>query len=150
MNNKKILAIASGGGHWVQLQRIRHAFHSVNTVYACVDKMYGFEVAPNKFYVIKNVNRIQKWDILLTLTKLAYIFYKENPSIIITTGSAPGMLALRMGKIFKKKTIWIDSIANVTEMSLSGKIAKKYADYWLTQWPHLEKPEGPQFIGSVI
>ncbi|MBN1256111.1 MAG: UDP-N-acetylglucosamine--LPS N-acetylglucosamine transferase, partial [Planctomycetes bacterium] len=53
-------------------------------------------------------------------------------------------------KLIGAKTIWVDSIANGGELSLSGKLAEKYADLWLTQWEHLTTEKGPYCFGSVI
>jgi hypothetical protein len=33
--------------------------------------------------------------------------------------------------------VWIDSIANVEQLSLSGKLAARVAGRTYTQWPHL-------------
>ena len=33
---------------------------------------------------------------------------------------------------------------------MSGRMAGKYADLWLTQWEHLAKDERPAFFGSVL
>jgi hypothetical protein len=87
MTFRKVLAVASGGGHWVQLQRLRPALESHDLAFVTTDSGYA---------------------------------------------------------------IWIDSIANVDEMSLTGRLVKPYADLWLTQWPHLATPEGPQHAGAVI
>ena len=48
------------------------------------------------------------------------------------------------------RTIWLDSIANVEELSMSGSWIGRSADLWLTQWPHLARPEGPHYAGSVL
>jgi hypothetical protein len=55
-----------------------------------------------------------------------------------------------VGKLFGAKTIWVDSLANVDEMSGSGRLAGLYSDLWLTQWEHLEKPSGPELSGKVL
>ena len=78
------------------------------------------------------------------------IVLKERPNIVISTGAAPRYFALRLGKIFKAKTIWIDSIANVEKLSLSGLKVGPYADLWLTQWPHLARENGPFYRGAVL
>lgn len=70
--------------------------------------------------------------------------------MIISTGAAPGYFALRMGKWFRARTVWVDSIANVEELSLSGARAGRHADLWLTQWEHLAQPGGPEYRGSVL
>jgi hypothetical protein len=46
--------------------------------------------------------------------------------------------------------MWLDSIANAEELSLSGRKVGKHADRWLTQWPHLVEEDGPEFHGSVL
>jgi len=87
----------------------------------------------------------QVFEILLILLKI-------RPNIIISTGAAPGFFALKLGKLLGAKTIWVDSIANAEELSLSGAKVKSSADLWLTQWEHLsgEEKEKPGFSGSVI
>ena len=71
--------------------------------------------------------------------------------MVITTGSLPALIALVLAKyVFGAKTIWIDSIANAEKLSASGKKAGKIADLWLTQWPQLSGPDGPQHWGAVL
>jgi hypothetical protein len=41
-------------------------------------------------------------------------------------------------------------MANIEGLSLSGSRVGRYADLWLTQWPHLAKAEGPHYGGSVL
>ncbi len=46
----KVLAISSGGGHWVQLLRLRPAFAGCDVTYATVRDGYRADVS-NKFQV---------------------------------------------------------------------------------------------------
>jgi UDP-N-acetylglucosamine:LPS N-acetylglucosamine transferase len=148
--SKKILAVASGGGHWTQMMRLSEVFEGHDIVFVGVKDIYRADVAPHRFYAVPDVSRLHKWSLLFSVGKLAFILLKEKPDVLITTGSAPGMLALRLGKKLGARTVWIDSIANAEEMSLSGRKAGKFADLWLTQWPHLAKTDGPTFLGSVL
>jgi UDP-N-acetylglucosamine:LPS N-acetylglucosamine transferase len=84
------------------------------------------------------------------LKDLFKIIRYERPNFIISTGAAPGVIALAVGKLFGARTIWLDSIANTEKLSLSGKIAGKFVDLWLTQWEHLSSDRGPKFWGSVL
>lgn len=129
---------------------LKDAFNGHEVVFVGVKEMYRSDVVPHPFYAIRDVSRLHKWSIFPALAKLAFILLRERPDIVITTGSAPGMLALRLGKLFGARTVWIDSIANIEEMSLSGRRASRYADLWLTQWPHLSAENGPQYKGSVL
>jgi UDP-N-acetylglucosamine:LPS N-acetylglucosamine transferase len=84
------------------------------------------------------------------VVQLLWIFLRERPDVLVTTGSGPGMVALRLAKLIGARTMWIDSIANAGEVSLSGRRAGKHADVWLTQWEHLARPDGPHYEGSVF
>jgi hypothetical protein len=78
-------------------------------------------------------------------------FAASAPDLIISTGAAPGLIALLLGKlVFRRRTIWIDSMANADRLSTSGRLAGRLADLWLTQWPHLAEAGGPQFWGPVL
>lgn len=85
--------------------------------------------------------------------QLFRILLKERPSVVVTTGSAPALICLILAKrLFRVRTIWIDSIANVERLSTSGEEAGKIADVWLTQWPHITQGMGkrPQYWGAVL
>lgn len=147
---RKILAVASGGGHWTQLTRLKKVFEGHDVAFVGVKEIYRSDVGSHRFYAVPDVSRLHKWSIVFLIGRLFFILLKERPKVVITTGSAPGMLALRLSKLLGARTVWIDSIANVDDMSLSGRKARKFADLWLTQWPHLADTDGPAFFGSVL
>lgn len=145
----KVLAIASIGGHWIQLLRLRPAFQDMDVVFVSTNKSFASLVVPYPFYAIKDFSRKNKLDIIKGFFEILKIIRKERPSTIITTGAAPGLIAIIVGRLLFCKTIWIDSLANVEELSMSGKIAIKFANKVYTQWAHLES-EKVTYAGSVI
>jgi len=146
---KKVLAVASGGGHWVQLLRLRSAFEGNDIRFMTTNKEYKKDVeAP--LYVVSDANIWEKLKLVRMFIEVAFVMIKFRPDIVITTGAAPGFAAIMFGKLLGSKTLWLDSIANAEEISNSGKKAKLFADSWLTQWVHLAKENGPKFKGKVI
>lgn len=132
------MAIASAGGHWIQLLRVMPAFDEHEVIY--VSTKPGFaETVEERFYCMPDANRKKKIQMLRLIRKMFSLVYSIRPSVIVTTGAAPGLIGLMAGKILGCTTIWIDSIANVEELSLSGKIAMKFASRVYTQWPDLAK-----------
>ena len=148
---KRILAIASGGGHWVELQRLKPALKGLDVVYASIYQEYANDVAGHRFYSFRDVSRWDRFGFAVLLLQLLRIMLIERPEIVITTGSLPCCIALLLAKyLMGAKTMWIDSIANVQQISTSGKLAGKFADVWLTQWPSLAKDDGPYYWGAVL
>jgi hypothetical protein len=146
----KILAVASGGGHWVQLHRMAPAFVGFDVVYVTVHPEYRLQVPDSKFYCVNDATRWSKLALVVQALRIAWIIGKERPEVVISTGAAPGYFAVRFGRLFRARTVWIDSMANIEEMSMSGSHVGRHADLWLTQWPHLAKAGGPQYGGSVL
>jgi UDP-N-acetylglucosamine:LPS N-acetylglucosamine transferase len=146
----KVLAVASSGGHWVQLRRVVPAFAESEVVYVTVIDSYRSQVPENRFYSVNDATRWNKLGLILLAFRLARIIVKERPSVVISTGAAPGYFAVFLGRLFGAKTIWIDSMANIEDLSMSGSRVGRYADLWLTQWPHLAKADGPHYGGSVL
>jgi UDP-N-acetylglucosamine:LPS N-acetylglucosamine transferase len=147
---KKVLAVASSGGHWAQLLRVIPAFSSFEIVFITILKSYHSDVPNNKFYVVNDANRWNKLALIGLAMRVGWIVLKERPDIVVSTGAAPGYFALLFGRLVGAKTIWIDSITNIDSLSMSGSLVGKYADLWLTQWPHLAKLEGPKYGGAVL
>ena len=146
----KVLAIASGGGHWVQLLRLRPAFEGCDVVFATAKEGYRSDVGGAEFRVITDANRSNKIGLLKSAWSIFKLIRTERPDVIVSTGAAPGFFALKMGKLVGIRTIWVDSIANAEELSMSGAKAGSCADLWLTQWPHLAAEPGPKYFGNVL
>jgi UDP-N-acetylglucosamine:LPS N-acetylglucosamine transferase len=148
--SQKVLAIASRGGHWVQLLRLREAFEDVDVMYVTTVRDYRSMVNGARFRVVCEANRHQKLRMLLLALQMAWILLRERPTAIVTTGAAPGFLGIRLGKLLGARTLWLDSIANAEGLSMSGQLAARHADVVLTQWEHLDGEEGAQYQGAVI
>ena len=151
----RVLAVSSGGGHWVELMRITPAFGDADIAYVTVNKDYRSEAPKGRFYTVNDATRWNKVAAAWMALRMLVIVLRERPDVIITTGAAPGYFALRFGRWVGARTIWLDSIANVDELSMSGRIAGKFADVWLTQWAHLAKPSKagmrhPEYAGAVL
>jgi hypothetical protein len=146
----KILAVASGGGHWVQLRRLRRAFEGHDVIYVTVAGGPEDELGGSKVVHIGDATAWDKRRLVVLAAHMTLIVARHRPDAVVTTGAAPGYLAVRIGHRFGARTAWIDSIANSGEMSRAGRLAGKHADLWLTQWEHLAGGDGPSYLGSVL
>lgn len=146
----RVLALSSGGGHWVQLLRLRPAFDGCDVVFATVKPEYQMDVPGEAFRVIPDANRWSKISLLRSALGVLRVLWRERPDVVVSTGAAPGYFAIRLAPLLRARTIWVDSVANIDELSLSGRRAGAHASLWLTQWPHLARPGGPYCRGSVL
>ena len=152
MNKKvKVLAVASIGGHWIQLLRLTKAFDpQIKLIYISTNNKCKEMIPDNRFYKISDFSRWDFYKIFPVFFQAIRIIVKENPSAVISTGAAPGLICLFIAKLGGKKTIWVDSLANVDKLSLSGKIASKFVSRTYTQWEHLAENNKIRFVGSTL
>lgn len=155
----RVLALSSTGGHWVQLLRLTPAFkgselHLATTMAGAREQAMAVARAVGipepGFHLFTEANRWQKARLVKQAFQLLGLLLRVRPDVLVTTGAAPGYLAIRIGRLLGVRTVWIDSIANVEELSLSGRQVGPHAHLWLTQWPELARDEGPHFEGAVL
>jgi len=158
---KRVLAVASGGGHWEQLFRLRPAWDGHEIHYLTTLSGYREILAEDArrrrqpvpaLHVVRDANMRATWQLLRQLAETAAVVRRVRPDIVITTGASVGYAALRVGGVFGARGVWIDSIANADRLSLSGRRAGAVADLWLTQWRHLagDARSGPRHEGAVL
>ena len=146
----RVLAAASAGGHWVQLKRLLPAFEGHTLGYLTTDPGCRDEVGDAPFFVVPDATRWDKLALGRAALGVARAVLAFRPDVVVSTGAAPGYFAVLLGRWRGARTIWVDSIANAEELSLSGRKAGRFVDLWLTQWPHLARPEGPTYHGGVL
>jgi len=150
-NKQKILAIASPGGHWIQLNKIcKPLENQFEVVYITPGAKYNTNKDNKRIINITDASADSKLKLIPLVFQLVTIFIKERPTAIISTGAAPGAIAILLAKLLPIKTIWVDSIANVAQLSRSGRIVKNIADKVITQWEPLSDGRKVSFQGAIL
>ena len=148
---KKVLAIASPGGHWIQLNKICNPLEEqFDLVYVTPAAQYTNKSKQKKVLSITDASASSKHKLIPLALQLLWIFAKERPTAIISTGAAPGAIAFLLAKILPIKTIWVDSIANTAELSRSARMVKKHADLVMTQWEPLSDDKTIIYKGAIL
>jgi exopolysaccharide biosynthesis glucuronosyltransferase PssD len=146
----RLLALGSGGGHWVELLRVRPAFEGFEVAYVTMFESHSNAVPGCRLHVIPDASRFDLWGFVPVCYRMLAILLRERPDALVTTGSAPMLLFLLFGRLMGARTLWIDSIANSERMSSSGRLAKKFAHKVVSQWPEVAAAEGVDCWGAVI
>lgn len=145
----RVLAAASGGGHWVQLLRLRPAFEGCDLSFATVYADSASQVPGADFHVFRDASRKDWWRFFGATLDMLRIMARVKPDVIVTTGAMPPLAALLIGRLTGARTLWIDSVANSEQLSSSGKLAARLAHQTITQWPDLATADVPCW-GSVL
>src|SRR6056297_3669898 len=145
MTKRRVLAVASAGGHFNQLMLLRPGLegHEVLTLTTLPGLAAEFGAAPSA--LIPDCNANTPLRALACLIAVGVRVLRHRPHVVVTTGALPGVLALAWGRVIGARTIWIDSVANAEALSASGRLAKRIAHLTLSQWPSVAEAEGVRY-----
>jgi UDP-N-acetylglucosamine:LPS N-acetylglucosamine transferase len=152
MNNpyKRVLAVASGGGHWEQLMLLRPTLEHHDICFATTDVAFARQQGIDDAAILPDCNQHTKLRSLWCAFAALFLVLRLRPEVIISTGAAPGFFCILSGRLLGARTLWIDSIANAEELSMCGKLCQACAHQCLTQWEHLEKGSNPRYFGALL
>lgn len=128
----KILLVSSAGGHFSELKKLK------------ISDKYEKIIVSEKIKEDETIDYYLKYGSRNELFKYFFIFFynaflslkiilKEKPNIIISTGAHSSVSFFIIGKILRKKTVYIESFAKVNSPSLTYKISKYFIDYCIVQ-----------------
>lgn len=146
----KVLAVASGGGHWEQLMLLRPTLERYDVRYATTNTEVAGQHGVSEIESLPDCNQNTPIRALRCLFAAIALVLRQRPDAIVSTGSAPGFFCLLAGRMMGARTLWIDSVANAEEMSMSGRLSLRVAHECWTQWEHLARPGGPSYHGAVL
>jgi len=154
----KLAVGASAGGHANELLILLDAARQVWPVQPSVF-VTTMDITAQGFakrgmepvHVIGEADRRKPLQALLVLWRALRVAWRERPDVVVTTGSMPLAVFCIWAKLLGAKIVWIDSVAQVETMSVSGRVMRRIADLCLVQWPELvARYPGVEYVGEVL
>ena len=140
MKNKKVLFISSTGGHLDELLQLKKLFKKYDS-YIITEKTKSTINLKDKYSKVNYLAFGTKDHLFTYIFKFIYnfiktiiLFIKIRPSVIVTTGTHTAVPMCYIGKLFFRKVIYIETIANSKTKTLSGKLVYPIADTFIVQW----------------
>lgn len=134
----------------MQLLRLRPAWEGCDVAYATVHADCAAQVPGARFFSFRDASRKNLGNFPVVALQLLRAVLAVRPDVIVTTGSAPALIAIMFGRMIGARTLWVDSIANSERMSSSGLRARMIAHMCVTQWPELAAEPRPLYWGAVL
>jgi len=150
---KKVCLIASSGGHFEQIMMLRPLIEKYDGFVVTEKTTYDLSIGFAKLYHLKQINRHEfkfPYYMFINFIKSFSIFLKEKPDVIISTGALATIPMCVLGKILKRKIVFIESFAKTNSPTLSGKLVYKFADVFIIQWESMKDfYPNATFLGSI-
>lgn len=142
----KICLISSSGGHFEQLKMLKK-LSDENDIYIVSEKTEYKEDTQYTLHAGVESKAISMWHLILNFFESLNHMFKENPDVIISTGTMVAFPTILWAKILHKKVIYIETFARVYGGTKAGKFVYKHHlyDLFIYQW-ETQKEEYPDGV----
>jgi len=138
--------ISSTGGHLNELMQLKDLFKKYD-YYIVTEKTSDNLYLKDKYkkrvsylvYGTKDHFLIYPAKLILNSFISLFVYLKVRPNVIITTGTHTAGPMCCIGKILGSKIIFIETMANITTKTVTGRLVYKFADMFIVQWESMLK-----------
>jgi UDP-N-acetylglucosamine:LPS N-acetylglucosamine transferase len=143
---KKVMFISSTGGHLSEMMQLAPMFNKYES-FIITEKtksnMYLKDKYPNKVgymvYGTKSNMLLYPFKLLYNCFKSLFYYIKIRPKVIITTGAHTAGPMCCIGKLFGSKIVYIETLANISTKTITGRVIYHFADLFIVQWESMLK-----------
>lgn len=154
---KRILFIASTGGHLNELLQLKVLFKEYNS-YLITEKDKSTEslqiegIKETKYLTYGTRSKILVYPFIFIYNcfKSLFYYFKIKPKVIITTGTHTAVPMCYIGKLFGSKIIFIETFANRNTKTLSGRMVYPISDLFIVQWKEMQQLYPKSVYGGAI
>mgnify|MGYP002619896434 CR=1 FL=1 len=141
---KKVLFISSTGGHLRELMKLEPLFKDYD--YSIITEKDSTTMDLQKKYKMYYLPYSTRSKVFSYFFKYSFVIFKSimlfikiRPDAIVSTGTHTAIPICFLGKVFNKKIVYIETYANITRKTLTGKIIYPISDLFIVQWKEMKK-----------
>ena len=153
---KKVIFVASSGGHLSEILKLKELFNEYEyllvTEYTPVTATLKNEYNTEYLKYGPNKNIIKYLGVAIyNIFKSIKVLSKFKPNTVVSTGAQIGGIMCFFAKLMGKKVIYIESLAKVNTLSVTGKMVYPFCNKFYVQWSNLEeKYKKAEYIGRLM
>lgn len=147
----KILFVSSKGGHFAELMQLKPIMDLHETTIVC-EKGSNSKICDFQLTSGSRKNKIKYLLVFIAnFFQTCYILLKVRPNVIISTGAHSCFHFFLLAKIFRIKSIYIESFARFNQLSLTYRLVKKMASVKVVQHHELlALAPDAKYIGRIF
>ena len=136
----KVCLVGSSGGHLNHLYMLKPFWEEKDRFWVTFDKEDSRSLLKGeKMYPVYFPSNRSLKALIINTHRARKILKKEKPDLIITSGAAPAVPFIYLGKLKGAKVIYIEPFDRVNTRSLTGRLCYRVADVFVVQWEEMKK-----------
>ncbi len=147
---KRVLLVADSGGHLLQMLALEDAFLGLERTWVTLAAADSTCLLADQRVVFGNGPTNRNLRNLFRNLALAWRTIRDNdPDAIVSTGAGLAVPFFIVGRIRRKRLVYVESFTRVSRLSLSGRMIYPLADAFFVQHRGNARKRRAQYAGSV-
>lgn len=147
---QRILLVASPGGHLLQMLALEGAWDGLTRRWVTLERPDAVHLLVNEDVVFAHGPTTRNIGNLLRNLKLAWrTIDAYQPDVILSTGAALAVPFFVVGRLRRRRLVYVESLTRVNQLALSGRLVYPLADVFFVQWREAVRRKKAIYAGSV-
>lgn len=148
---RRVLLVCSPGGHLQQMLALEPAWRGCECTWVTLHAADTDALLSERTAVYGHgpTNRSLK-NLFRNLLFAWRTVRDTRPDAILSTGAGLAVPFFLVGKLRRRRLVYVESLTRSTSLSLSGRLVYPMSDTFLVQWPEAAKKRRTAYRGSVL
>lgn len=148
---QRILLVANPGGHLLQMGALEGAWEGLDHRWVTLAAADSTSLLADEDVVFANGPTARNVINLIRNFTVAWRTVRHfDPDVILSTGAALAIPFFVIGRLHRKRLVYVESFTRVNRPSLSGRIVYPLADAFFMQWSTSQRPRRAIYAGSLV
>jgi beta-1,4-N-acetylglucosaminyltransferase len=147
---RRILLVASPGGHLLQMLALEPAWNGLQRRWVSLERADAVHLLAGEDAVFAHGPTTRNIPNLLRNLRLAWrVVHEYRPDVILSTGAALAVPFFVMGRLHRRRLVYVESLTRVNRPCLSGRLVYPLCDAFFVQWRGGARKRRAVYAGSV-
>jgi UDP-N-acetylglucosamine--N-acetylmuramyl-(pentapeptide) pyrophosphoryl-undecaprenol N-acetylglucosamine transferase len=138
VTRQRLHLVSSSGGHLELLAAVRPALAGHERVWVTTrsNRARAIEASGDQVHIVSFYGR-NPVRLIGHLRRVVSLLLTERPKTVVTTGAGSAVPFCVLARLLGAKVIFMETMARVTDSSISGRILSRLASVSMVQWPEM-------------
>jgi beta-1,4-N-acetylglucosaminyltransferase len=148
---ERILLVANPGGHLLQMLALEGAWGDLQRRWVTLSAADSKSLLAEEDVVYANGPTARNVLNLIRNFGVAWRTVRDfDPDVVLSTGAALAIPFFVVGRLHRKRLVYVESFTRVNHPSLSGRIVYPLTDAFFVQWRKGLRPKRALYAGSLV
>ncbi len=148
----KLGIVCSSGGHLLLIHLLKDFWSGYDRFWVTFKKEDAVSLLEDEkvYWAYFPTNR-NLWNLFRNFFVALRVLFRERPDIIVSTGAGVAIPFFLLGKLLRKKLVFIEAYERIENPSLTGRLVYPFTDVFILHWEEQKKhfPKG-RILGQIL